>query len=271
MSASWKSLWIGKMDQDVCIPVINPNSSPSVASLLGRYYSLSTTTEIRTLRLLPTRTDGHLSFRDRTRSIFKKSALPSLGLKLTFSAPQTLFLDAEDSQVLPLLLKISQIASTGDTAAGDSTSIDRKAGDLDKKHPFPPTTAVSRSNPKSLSDTNLADDSPHIPTPKILLSRLTVYLVARSQVRSNPASRFRLYMDPGYAESYQEYELFDYKHREKDTPIEIPVVEDDDTPSPDSEFISTAAGTSDNPNSPSWPLGEKLNLTHAHLKTLVEK
>ena len=254
LGAGWKSLWIGKLDEDVFLPVRNLHHRREIVEQI-QWHSQSFREEVRTLRLLPTHADGNLSFRERTRSIFKKSALPSLGLEMTFSAPQTLFLDGPEQDPLPFFLSASRTTS----GAGDSLS---------------PTT-VSLDDKNSVSESGEAYD---IPTPKVYLNRLAVTLMSHSQIRTNPSTR--RYMDPGEAEGFAEYEIFEYKYqKEEGSKIELPLSSCSNTTpayppekvglhSPTVTQTLTGSSSATSGTGQQWSAGESLGVNHAMLQAL---
>ena len=261
MGAGWKSLWMGKMDNDVVVPVTNLIGK-GISTDQVQWHSMRHRDEVRSLRLLPSHAEGRLSFKERTRSIFKKSALPSLGLTMTFQAPQTLFIDAADGDPLPFFLSIARTGATvGDgisrttSAVGASPSNDNSA--LDDKG--------------SISDSGSFYD---IPTPKVYLTRLSVTLVAHSQVRTNPSTQ--RYMDPGQAESFSEHAIFEYRYQkqnEGDRRIELPLSEIGSSSStshagyPGGEK-SAELGSRPAPGGSQWSVGEQLGINHAMLRAL---
>ena len=265
MGAGWKSLWIGKMDSDVVVPVVNLSSRRDMTTEQVRWQEMRFVGYVRTLRLLPTHAEGRLSFKERTRSIFKKSALPSLGVTITFHAPQTLFIDAADDDPLPFLLSIARTRSApgADTsrttsAAGGSLSSDTQIlGEKD---------SVSESG-----------ENHDIPVPQVYLTRLSVTLVAHSQVRTNLSTK--RYMDPGEAETFAEHEIFEYRYQkanEGDRKIELPLSQTDAGPSSSSPsntgFLghakSAELGSRPSTGQTQWSIGEQLGVNHAMLRAL---
>ena len=250
LGAGWKSLWIGKMDEEVFIPVVNNTPTTATGRAFTQWRSIQFDDEVRTLRLLPSHAEGSLSFRERTRSIFKKAALPRLNLSITFTAPDTLYLDAPSTDPLPFFLAISR-----------------------RRRPLLDNTDYGE---KPAEDDDAADDD--IPTPKITLSRLSISVVARSQVRTNPQTQSRL--DPGDAECFSEYALFEYRYRSGGgDKLELPVLEEasnnntngfprDEKSSLGPGFTPTASAGNSNSTGESFPIGTALNVTHSLLQKL---
>ncbi|KAK4949934.1 hypothetical protein LTR10_011776 [Elasticomyces elasticus] len=113
---------------------------------------------VQTLRLLPEHVDGHLSFRDKTHSLFHKSTLPTASFRLGFSVPDTLYLGRSPSELLPLSFSISRIPAV--------------------------------VNAEHLSKSTYRDDQ--IPTPRVYLKRFAVRLTSATRARmAKPISWYR--------------------------------------------------------------------------------
>lgn len=148
LPAGIKGLWIGNKDVEYEIQV--RNSGPHVPMQI-QWQTLTEDTTVRSLLLLPSHSDGHLTFREKTRSIFKKSSLPSIELALTFSMPETLLLDLPAAEELPFRINVRRVA------------------DLPKNTKIPDEKESRESN---------------IPNPEVFLKKLELSLVAINTVRT---------------------------------------------------------------------------------------
>ena len=261
MGAGWKSLWMGKMDSDVVVPVVNLSARGGSADQV-QWHSMNHRDAVRSLRLLPSHAEGRLSFKERTRSIFKKSALPALGLTMNFQAPQTLFIDAVDEDPLPFFLSIARTSSAVKDGISRTTSA---------------ATGSSSNDTSGLDDKASVSDSGDvydIPTPKVYLTRLSVTLVAHNQVRTNPSTQ--RYMDPGQAESFAEHVIFEYRYQkqnEGDRKIELPLAEADSSSSTSNAGYlgrekSGELGARPVTGGTQWSVGEQLGVNHGMLRAL---
>ena len=247
LGADWQRLWIGKMEQDAFLAVVNLKRLPStVAEGPVQWRDLKFKCDVRTLKLLPNHAESHLSILERTRGIFNKSALPSLELELAFSAPRTLFIDAADQLSLPFFLSVCRTNSH----ASEDPSLNTLG--LDEKH-----NEISESV-----------DPYTVTTPKVYLDRMRVILVAHSEVRTNPHTR--RYMDPGENQAFQEHEIFDYKHNAKaGERVEIPLIDPlNAARSSRGSFNEKGSSQVSSSKPMQFNIGEQLGITHELLRNI---
>jgi hypothetical protein len=108
---------------------------------------------IKSLRVLPEHADGHLSFREKTHSLFHKADLPAVAFKVAISFPRAIPLPSKTggiSETLPFSISLTRVKVQSVSASGTSQLLGQD-----------------------------------IPTPRVTLKKLRLRLVATTCVRDS--------------------------------------------------------------------------------------
>lgn len=112
----FKSFHNLEAERDVFVKAITPQThSPPT------FQAHTSSATIASLRLLPSKSDGHLSFREKTHSLFHHATLPTLSFQITAWVPNALFLSS--TMPLPFYLSINRLLTDNPKSEIDETKI----------------------------------------------------------------------------------------------------------------------------------------------------